>query len=143
MLCGPMDCIRMIVDRGWNQGDLKVIDELYSPHVIQYDVTSGVAEHVGLAGQKKQITELRAIFPDLHVAADEIIGMGHKVVARMTFSGTHRGLWLGISPTNRHVTWGCIVIYRFVSNQIQEAWVAEDLYGALRQLGAGLARQAA
>jgi predicted ester cyclase len=143
MLCGPMDCIRMVVDRAWNQGDLKAIDELYSPHVIQYDVSSGVADHVGLAGQKKQILALRGAFPDLHVVAEEIIGSGHKVVARLTFSGTHKGDWMGVAPTNRHVTWGGIVIYRFVSNQIQEAWMAEDLYGAVHQLGTHPARQAA
>jgi predicted ester cyclase len=138
-----MDYVRAVVERAWNQGDLRAIDEFYSPHVLQYDVSSAVAEHVGPTGQKRQVLELRTAFPDLRVSVDELVGSGHKVVARLTYSGTHKGAWLGVAPTNRHVTWGAIVIYRFVSNQIQEAWVAQDLYGALRQLGASMARQAA
>ncbi|MBN1402346.1 MAG: ester cyclase [Anaerolineae bacterium] len=144
MITGPMDCIRLLIDRGWNEGNVFIVEQVYSPHCIRYDVTTGVAESLGLEAHKNEIRELRAAFPDLRVTLEEMIGAGHKVVCRLTFAGTQQGEWLGVAPTGRYANWGAIAIYRFVANKIQECWMAQDLYGALKQLRAvSLNRKAA
>ena len=135
MITGPMDSIRLLIDRGWNQGNVFVVEQVFSPHCIKYDITSGVAERMGIESHKSEIREMRESFPDLKVVIEEIIGSGHKVVCRLTMSGTQKGPWMGFPATGRYANWGCITIYRVVSNRIQECWVAQDTYGALRQLG--------
>ncbi|MFH1085249.1 MAG: ester cyclase [Chloroflexota bacterium] len=136
MITGPMDCVRLFVERGLNQGDLRVVDQVFSPHCIRYGITSGVAEMLGIESHKQQITALRTAFPDLKVALEETIGAGHKVVCRLTFSGTQRGAWMGAAPTGRYANWGAIAVFHVVANKIQECWIAEDVYGALVQLRA-------
>ena len=77
---------------------------------------------------------LRA-FPDLHVAIEDLIAEGDKVVARNTVTGTHQGEYHGVPPTGKSVTYHEIFIFRFAGGQIAEIWGVVDVYSQLRQLG--------
>jgi predicted ester cyclase len=75
-------------------------------------------------------------FSDLHLTIDDIIVEGDKVAARFTFSGTHKGEFLGIPPTNKKVTiWG-IWIDRIAGGKFVESWVRYDSLSFMQQLGA-------
>ena len=55
---------------------------------------------------------LRA-YPDAHVAVEDLIAEGDKVVARNTVTGTHQGEYMGRPPTGKSVTYTEIFIVRF------------------------------
>jgi predicted ester cyclase len=42
--------------------------------------------------------------PDLHVAVEDVIAEGDKVVSRNTVTGTHQGEYRGLPPTGKSVT---------------------------------------
>lgn len=57
------------------------------------------------------------------------------VVTRFTATGTHKGEFQGISPTNKKVRITGIVINRIEGNKIVERWTEIDALGILAQLG--------
>ena len=48
----------------------------------------------------------------------------------------HRGVFMGIAPTGKAVTWTGMAIDRFMDGKIVERWTIIDVLGVLQQLGA-------
>ena len=65
----------------------------------------------------------------------DIFGAGDKVVSRWTITGTHRGPYLGIAPTNNRVSIDGIAIDLFEAGVRVDGWAQFDKLGLLRQLG--------
>ena len=63
-----------------------------------------------------------AAFPDLQVAVHDIIAEHDKVVVRATFSGTHKGEFMGIAPTDQEITVKSIGIARLSKGKIVQRW---------------------
>jgi steroid delta-isomerase-like uncharacterized protein len=90
----------------------------------------------GAAALKEVFLQLHGAYPDLHVAIEDLIAEGDKVVSRNVVTGTHKGEYMGISPTGKSVTYNEIFIFRFVNGRIAETWGVVDVLSQLRQLGA-------
>jgi hypothetical protein len=73
--------------------------------------------------------------PDLHVAVEDLIAEGDKVVSRNTVTGTHRGEYRGLPPTGKSVTYNEIFVFRFANGRIAEMWGVVDVFSQLQQLG--------
>ncbi len=125
--------VRRMYEEAWNQGKLEVIDELCALDYIGFGPYGG--EH-GPDAVKRGIANRRSAFPDIHVTIEDIISAEDKVVARLTFRGTHRGEFQGIQATNKEVEWSGIWIYRVTNGKFIERWHNYDLLGLMQQLGA-------
>ncbi len=125
--------VRRMYEEAWNEGKLEVIDELCAPDYIGVGPYGG--EH-GPNSVKLGVANRRSAFPDIHVTIEDIISSEDKVVARLTFRGTHKGEFQGIQPTNKEVKWSGIWIYRVANGKFIERWHNYDLLGLMRQLGA-------
>ena len=75
-------------------------------------------------------------FPDMHVTIDDMVAEGDKVAARVTITGTHKGEFMGIPPTNKKWTISLITISRIAGGKIVEDHGQFDALGLMRQLGA-------
>jgi steroid delta-isomerase-like uncharacterized protein len=121
-----------------NSGDAELIAKTID-EVVKPDVRIGTPLPIDAPGAQalKQVwaTLLRA-YPDLHVAVEDLIAEGDKVVCRNVVTGTHQGEYLGLPPTGRPVTYNEIFIFRFEGGRIAETWGVVDLLAQLRQLGA-------
>jgi predicted ester cyclase len=74
-------------------------------------------------------------FPDMKWTVDEQIAEGEKVVSRFTWTGTHKGEFMGIPPTNKKVkVWG-VVIDVIRNGLFSESRIIMDSVGLLQQLG--------
>jgi len=79
---------------------------------------------------------MRARFPDIVFSMQEQITEGDKVASRFEWTGTHKGEFLGIPATDRHVrAWG-IVIDRLETGRIKDTRIIMDTLGLMTQLGA-------
>jgi predicted ester cyclase len=112
----------------------RTIDELVEPDAVirtplPLDVT-------GAQALKEVFMRLHHAYPDLHVASEDLIAEGDKVVSRNVVTGTHKGEYLGIAPTGKSVTYNEIFIFRFVNGRIAETWGVVDVLSQLRQLRA-------
>jgi steroid delta-isomerase-like uncharacterized protein len=58
----------------------------------------------GPAGVRKMLQMYLNAFPDLHFEIEQIITSGDHVISRYRATGTHKGDFLGIAPTNTSIT---------------------------------------
>ena len=119
-----------------NGKNLDVVDELIHPDFVEH--VAGEARKTGAEGFKMARRRRNAVFPDWGVTVEDLIAEGDKVVVRATGRGTHRGEFMGIAPTGRHVAVTWIAIYRVAGGKLAEHWQNFDELGLLKQLGAGL-----
>jgi steroid delta-isomerase-like uncharacterized protein len=116
----------------WNNGNLAVADELYSPDYVCHFVVG--PEWKGIDGVKAEVKQHRTSFPDWNERVDDIIAEGDKVVIRFTSTGTQRGGFQGIKATGRKVTIQEIAIFRLAGGKIVEQWGIPDVHGLMEQL---------
>ena len=107
----------------WNHtGNLDAAEELFA------------TEQVDAARQ--EAADFRRGFPDVVSTIEDLIAEGDKVVARWRSRATHRGEYMGITPTGKNVELTGISVYRVEGSKIAESWNSEDQLGLIRQLGA-------
>jgi steroid delta-isomerase-like uncharacterized protein len=120
-----------------NSGDAeimaKTIDEVAHPD-LRF-ATPLPMEATGAEAMKEVFTRLWRAFPDLHVAVEDLIAEGDKIVIRNTVTGTNNGEYMGRPPTGRPVRYNEIFIFRFENGRIVETWGVVDVLAQMRQLG--------
>jgi steroid delta-isomerase-like uncharacterized protein len=112
---------------------MAVIDELCSDDFVFHGAV-GEETH-GLKAFKQREGDVFDAFPDLHIVIHDMIAEKDKVATRFTLTGTHRGEFSGIPPTNRKVTVWTISIDRIVGGKFVESWVRYDTLSLMQQLG--------
>lgn len=123
------------IEEIWNNKQLAVADEIYAEDLVRHD-PADPEEHRGIGGNRAMVDYYHSVFPDLHIALDDIIGEGDKVVIRWTATGTHQGELMGIPPTGRKISSSGITIARIEDEKLSEVWVNWDALGMLQKLGA-------
>ena len=116
-----------------NQGRFEVCDQIVQDNFVELDPLPGQSQ--GRQGLKDVIAMMRAGFPDIHWVVDESIASGDKVVSRFTWTGTHRGNFLGIPATNRPVTVKGVVIDRLADGKMADSRILMDTLSLMQQLG--------
>jgi steroid delta-isomerase-like uncharacterized protein len=124
--------LRRFIDL-WNTGQTDAADEFVSADLVDHTLPPGLPP--GLAGFKLLVSAFRSAFPDLQITIDEVVAQGDRAAGRVTFRGTHRGMFQGIPATGNTFTMGAIGILRFVRDEVVEHWAVLDLLGLLQQLG--------
>jgi steroid delta-isomerase-like uncharacterized protein len=125
---------RRIIEEIWNKGDLAVVDELVPDNYVFHDFLG--REIKGREGLKQYVTMVRTVFPDFHIAIDDMLAEGDKVAFRFTWRGTHKGKGeLDIPPTGKQVTVTGMAIARIVGDKEGEVWESGDSLGMLQQMG--------
>lgn len=117
----------------WNGWRLDLADEIVSD-AVRFRGSLG-AELCGRDEFKRYAETVRTAFPDWHNRLDEILALEDRVVARMTWTGTHRGPLDGIAPTGAHVEYSGAAFFRLSNGVIEEAWVVGDTQELWRALG--------
>jgi predicted ester cyclase len=125
---------RRMYEEGFNQGILDVTDELIAPECINHEAPPGVNNR-GPESLRTVITMLRAAFPDLRFAIEELIAEGDIVAGRLTMNGTHQGALMGMPPTGRAVRQNHMHFVRLRDGKAIEHWGVRDDVGMMRQLG--------
>jgi steroid delta-isomerase-like uncharacterized protein len=120
-----------------NTGDAalisRTIDEIFDPDVLIR--TPLPVKATGAQAIKEVFARLHRAFPDVHVAVEDLIEEGDKVVGRNTVTGTHRGEYMGLPPSGKTVTYTEIFIFRFADGRVAETWGVVDVFSQMRQLG--------
>jgi steroid delta-isomerase-like uncharacterized protein len=116
-----------------NRGQIDAADEIVEDGFVELDPLPGQKQ--GRDGLKEVIAMMRTAFPDIHWVADETIASGEKVVTRFTWTGTHRGAFLGIPATGRPVTVKGVVIDRLSGGKMADSRILMDSLGMMQQLG--------
>ena len=125
--------IRSFVEEVINQGRFERANDLVVEDFIELDPLPG--QQQGREGLKDVIGAMRAAFPDIYWVLEEMIAEGDKVVSRFTWTGTHRGFFLGIPPTGRKVSVKGVVIDRLEAGRMADSRILMDTMSMMQQLG--------
>jgi predicted ester cyclase len=126
---------RRLIEDGFAQGDLAVVDELVADDVVehQWGVPPGAN---GPERIKRLIQGLRQAFPDLSCHIEHMAENGDLVWGHFRARGTHHGTFLGLAPTGKPMAVDVIDICRFAGGKVVEHWGVPDRLAVLEQLGA-------
>jgi predicted ester cyclase len=122
---------RRLIDEGFNQGHLAVVDELVAADSREHQRGSGD----GVEGTKNTINYLRSAFRDFTITIDELVVAGDKVWARQRGGGTNSGSFAGRPATGRVAFTDVIDVVRIQDGKIVEHWGVPDQLGMMMQLG--------
>ena len=113
----------------YNKRNLDLFDDILAPDY--FDHTS----KVGVEGLKQLMNMAFKAFPDFHETIEDIIAEGDKVWARITFTGTHTGEFMGIAPTGKKITTEMVDIFRIVNGKLVEYRDVNNNLDYLKKLG--------
>ena len=120
------------VEELFNKGNLSIADEIISPNYVYH---SPAGEYKGPEGVKQMVQAWRDAFPDGRFVIDDMVGEGDKVAVRYTMTGTHKGDYMGIPPTGKHVNITAAFFYSFENGKEVEALPFSDSLSLFQQLG--------
>jgi steroid delta-isomerase-like uncharacterized protein len=118
----------------WNSHDIDRALKFYATDYAGEDV-GRTQHHQGHAGARDFIGEYLKAFPDIELAADEIIEEGARAALMWTARGTHRGAIMNIPPTNRPVNIRGVSLFTIQGNKVHRATYIWDVAGLLRNIG--------
>ena len=125
--------VRRFTEEVITQGDMDSAAQFVWEDVVEQVPFPG--QGPGLEGLKDVLRGMRAAFPDLVFAVQEQISESDKVASRFEWTGTHKGMFLGVPATGRSVrVWG-IVIDRLENGRIKDTRIIMDIFGLMMQLG--------
>ena len=92
----------------------------------------------GRKGFKQSLRAQFKAFPDIHTKIEHIVAENDLVAVYLNFTGTHKGEFQGIPPTNKKVNIRSADLYRIENEKIVEHWDVVDQLNLLQQTGATL-----
>jgi steroid delta-isomerase-like uncharacterized protein len=130
--------VKTLLGRYWSEiwtagGDAATGDVLAADEVHHWGIGG---DTTGVDAFNERLRLFLTAFPDISFSADLVVVEGNLGATLWTATGTQRGEWQGIAPTDREVTWTGINIFRIECGLIAESWGEADHIGLRRQLGA-------
>ena len=120
----------------WNKGKATGMAEIDKTTATNCVFHRGTGDDVhGLKDFKQYMNGLYTSFPDNKMTLDDMIVEGDKAAIRFTFTGTHKGEYMGIPATNKKVTGSIIEIHRIAGGKVVEIWQKFDTLSLMQQLG--------
>jgi steroid delta-isomerase-like uncharacterized protein len=125
--------VRRTFEEIFNQGNLALVETWVAATFVNHAAPAEMLS--GPESLKGHVVLLRTAFPDLHFTVEELIADEERVAARVTFRGTHRGVFRGFPSTNKSFVHSQMHLVRFVKGKVVEHWAVRDDLGLMQQLG--------
>lgn len=117
-----------------NAGDTRGIAGLMADDFTEHEETPGLEPTKD--GVIAFFEMQRAAFPDMRMEVEDLFAAGDKAVARVRFTGTHRGPFMGMEPTGRSVDVPLIDMFAFDDRGLlSDHWGVMDSMVMMQQLG--------
>jgi len=120
---------RRLIDEGFNDGRLSVLDELLTADFVDHSPCRKVG---GAAELLERIALLRIALPDLHLCVDQMAAADNMTWAAVTIRGTARGV-PGLPAIDQCLGFSRIDTCRYIDGRIAEYWT--ETADLLEQLG--------
>lgn len=117
-----------------NAGDIEGFARHMADDFVEHE------EQPGLSPTKEGVVTFfriqLAAFPDMRMDVQDVVASGDKVVARVRYTGTNRGDFMGMSATGKSVDVQLIDMFRFGDDGLlHEHWGVMDAMAMMQQLG--------
>jgi len=115
-----------------NRGDVDGLFEILAPGYVSHYTTGDLP----LEQAKPFWPTFLTAFPDICFTMEHMVAEGDKVAFRETWTGTHKGEFMGIPPTGKKVEMINTCIIRIADGKFAESWCTLDELHLMQQLGA-------
>jgi predicted ester cyclase len=135
MAQASIETSRRVIEEGFNQGNLDVLDEVCAEGFVDHDPLTGDQD---VAGVKRNMAGYRESFPDLHFTIEDIMACDDKVVMRWRGEGTFQNEFMGLEPTGEKgdPVYGIGIDRYDDDGKIVETWGQWDALTLMRNVGA-------
>ena len=124
--------IRSFIEEIFNEHNLSSIEKYFGKDSIEGSPLAGK----GGEGFKRFLSDFFKAFPDMHTTIEHIVAENNLVVVFLNGSGSHKGEFHGILPTNKLVNIRSADLYEIENEVIIGHWDVVDQLNLLKQTGA-------
>lgn len=121
--------VRSLFEDGFNRRDFASIEALVDPEYVD------AAGERGPAAFRQVLERLHASFPDITYTIEDAVAEDDAVALRWRWSGTHRGVYRGIAPSERALTNMGAAVFHLRDGKIVKAALETDRLGFLQAIG--------
>ena len=118
----------------FSQGKLSLAEKLIAADFLDQEAPPGLSNR-GPESTRQLVSMFHNAFPDVSFHVEEMVAEGETVAARVTWTGTHHGMFMGIAPTGRSVQQRQMHFMHFQNDQMVEHLAIRDDLGLRQQLG--------
>ena len=118
----PGNIVRRWLEEGWNDGNLDLIDDLFSPLFKAEGGPHGILDRLSY---RQYAQAVRAAAPDLTAELIEVMEAGEFVITRVISSGTHTGEIPGIGASKKTFSTEVVDVWKVIDGLIVERRNAE------------------
>ena len=119
---GNKQLYRNFIEDVWNKRRPSAIDDYLAPDFVEHNPNLPP----GLDGRKRFVTAVQAGFSDYRAEIQEIVAEGDRVVARVLWTGTQDGPFLGRPATGNKVRFATADFFRIANGKLAEHWDVVD-----------------
>jgi steroid delta-isomerase-like uncharacterized protein len=112
-----------------NQRNLAALDRMVDPTGVNHTVPPGMPHEAN-----QFLGQYLNAFPDVKATVEDLMADGDKVVACVSYRGTHQGAFRGIPPTGKPIAVMGINIFRIANGKVVEHWGLTDRLAVLQQI---------
>jgi steroid delta-isomerase-like uncharacterized protein len=90
----------------------------------------------GPEGARRALNMILTAFPDLRIDVEQMLASGDYVIVRARLTGTQKGPYAGIAPTNKSVSWRACNVVELRNGKAVRGRIYADNASVLQQIGA-------
>jgi predicted ester cyclase len=124
--------IRSFIEEIFNEHNLPSVDKYFGKESVEGSPQAGK----GGEGFKQFLTDFLNAFPDWRAKIEHIVAENDLVVVFLNGTGTHKGEFHCIPPTNKPVNIRSADLYKIENEIITGHWDVVDQLNLLKQTGA-------
>ncbi|WP_010496723.1 ester cyclase [Paenibacillus elgii] len=117
----------------WNTGNEEFLSQAVASGFTDNTLPKGRPQ--GPDGLSFASRNFRKAVPDLQCKIEDLLVVGDKVTARLSFTGMHKGEFMGKTPTGKPIQFMAIDVLRIKDGKLVEDWHLEDNLTLMQQLG--------
>lgn len=126
------EVVRRYWEGKWNERRPEILDEIQKSDVKYH---SASMQMNNIDEYRAAYTHYLSAFQETHIAIEDMIAEGDKVMTRTVLNGTHKGELAGIPPTGKTLSARVFTVFRLEDGKIAEEWEIIDELGMMTQLG--------
>ena len=122
--------VEQFFDVVYNQHDTRFIHQYFAPDYHEHTDTGARSN----SDCERIILGSFEVFPDLRVEVHDVLVDGELAASRQSFTGTHRGEFLGMPPSGTQIHFEAMEFFRIRNGNIVESWGAWPLHDIIQQI---------
>jgi steroid delta-isomerase-like uncharacterized protein len=119
----------------FNQFDMSIADDIFAPHFKAHLPLAPVV--LDRSGFKSFMLGIYDAFPNLMLKLEDIIPSPDRLVFRVTYTGTHKGAFIGLPPTGNKIRVSAMYIFHIEHEMVVENWTLIDFLEVISQISGG------